>query len=259
MKKIFTVLFFAVFCLLMLNVTKATDMPTSCNSTGGVNVCARSTGNTVGEWELANGTVSPEYQTSCASGLTSLYPYTWYSQLMMGASVLCYNAQKWLPVCKDDTASAKAGWYYPNGSLLRAMTCNQWAVQKKPVACTMEYAPVCWAVQVQCIKAPCNPIPQTFANSCELKAQDNATLLYVGECKWDLKAGEWFVYDSIAKVLDTSYLVWHYTPIQAANYTQTIIDKIDAILEKSKMTKLAYDKHIQLKRFLQIYISLGQK
>lgn len=32
--------------------------------------------------------------------------------------------------------------------------------------CTMQYAPVCGEVQVQCIKAPCPPIKQTFGNSC---------------------------------------------------------------------------------------------
>ena len=33
-------------------------------------------------------------------------------------------------------------------------------------ACTMEYAPVCASVQVQCITTPCNPVKQTFSNSC---------------------------------------------------------------------------------------------
>lgn len=39
-----------------------------------------------------------------------------------------------------------------------------------PTICTMEYAPVCGSVQVQCIKAPCNPVKQTFGNSCMAKA-----------------------------------------------------------------------------------------
>ena len=39
---------------------------------------------------------------------------------------------------------------------------------------------------------------------------------------------------------------------------QTIIDKIDAKLKVSKMQKWAYDKHIQLKRFLQTYMSIVQ-
>jgi peptidoglycan hydrolase-like protein with peptidoglycan-binding domain len=33
-----------------------------------------------------------------------------------------------------------------------------------PIACTKEYKPVCGAKQVVCIKAPCNPIQQTYGN-----------------------------------------------------------------------------------------------
>ncbi len=33
--------------------------------------------------------------------------------------------------------------------------------------CTTEVAPVCGELQIQCIKAPCLPIKQTFANRCE--------------------------------------------------------------------------------------------
>ncbi len=52
-----------------------------------------------------------------------------------------------------------------------------------PVACTMEYAPVCASVQVQCIKAPCPPINQTFGNRCTMRANSLAKFLYDGECK----------------------------------------------------------------------------
>ena len=34
------------------------------------------------------------------------------------------------------------------------------------VMCTMEYQPVCAAHQVQCIKAPCYPVYQTYGNAC---------------------------------------------------------------------------------------------
>lgn len=33
--------------------------------------------------------------------------------------------------------------------------------------CAEIYAPVCASVQVQCVKAPCYPVKQTFGNSCE--------------------------------------------------------------------------------------------
>jgi hypothetical protein len=49
-------------------------------------------------------------------------------------------------------------------------------------ACTMEYAPVCGSVQVQCIMAPCNPIRETFSNSCMARAV-NATNVTSGSCE----------------------------------------------------------------------------
>lgn len=51
-----------------------------------------------------------------------------------------------------------------------------------PVACTMEYAPVCGSVQVQCIRAPCDPVRQTFGNACVARAA-GATNITPGECE----------------------------------------------------------------------------
>ena len=33
--------------------------------------------------------------------------------------------------------------------------------------CTEEYMPVCGEKEVQCITAPCYPVPETFTNACE--------------------------------------------------------------------------------------------
>lgn len=52
--------------------------------------------------------------------------------------------------------------------------------------CTMEYAPVCASVQVQCIKAPCPAIEQTFWNTCQMNANPLAKFLYEWEC-WNPK------------------------------------------------------------------------
>ncbi len=38
--------------------------------------------------------------------------------------------------------------------------------QRKSDFCTKIYKPVCGLVEIQCIKAPCNPIRETFGNSC---------------------------------------------------------------------------------------------
>lgn len=55
---------------------------------------------------------------------------------------------------------------------------------KEPKVCTREYMPVCAEVQIQCIKAPCYPIRQTFSNKCELESNSLATYLYDWECLW---------------------------------------------------------------------------
>lgn len=56
---------------------------------------------------------------------------------------------------------------------------------KNPQKCDKITSPVCWEIQVQCIKAPCYPIEQTFSNQCELEKNNLATFLYAGKCVWD--------------------------------------------------------------------------
>lgn len=49
--------------------------------------------------------------------------------------------------------------------------------------CIEIYQPVCAKVNVQCIKAPCPPIEQTFSNSCKA-CQNSLVESYIkGECK----------------------------------------------------------------------------
>lgn len=38
--------------------------------------------------------------------------------------------------------------------------------QRKADVCAEIYQPVCATVQIQCVKAPCDPVRQTFENSC---------------------------------------------------------------------------------------------
>lgn len=63
--------------------------------------------------------------------------------------------------------------------------CNDTKEEDNVSFCTMEYAPVCAEVQVQCIKEPCDPIQQTFGNKCMMEANSLATFLYTGECNDD--------------------------------------------------------------------------
>jgi len=56
------------------------------------------------------------------------------------------------------------------------------SVFAEPMMCTMDYTPVCGKAQVQCIKAPCYPIYQTYGNKCSLNADKKATYVKDGEC-----------------------------------------------------------------------------
>lgn len=125
----------------------------------------------------------------------------------------------------------------------------------EPVACTMEYAPVCAKVQVQCVTTPCEPVYETFGNACTMNANKNATFAYNGECKEWVRIWELYLYNKMSTFLDNSYFVWQFTPLQAVNYTQWIITKIDNKLQVSKMKQWSYNKHLQLKRWLQAYIT----
>ena len=71
--------------------------------------------------------------------------------------------------CWPDTNSDFEEWVTPG---------DDW----EATVCTMEYAPVCASVQVQCIKAPCPPVEQTFGNKCMMNANKLATFLHDGEC-----------------------------------------------------------------------------
>ena len=49
--------------------------------------------------------------------------------------------------------------------------------------CVQVYAPVCAEVQIQCITTPCNPIKETFSNSCEACKNQLVSSYTAGECK----------------------------------------------------------------------------
>jgi peptidoglycan hydrolase-like protein with peptidoglycan-binding domain len=51
-----------------------------------------------------------------------------------------------------------------------------------PVACTKEYRPVCGSKPIVCVTTPCDPIPTTYGNKCEMTA-DGASFLYEGQCR----------------------------------------------------------------------------
>lgn len=207
----------------------------------------------VKEWELTNGTVSPQYQRQCLPGLQTINPY---ADNRVGGWMLCYDPAKGTPVCQP----AAKGWYpaegryYPNGDLLRMMECYN----QEPVFCTMQYEPVCASVAVQCIKAPCPAQLQTFWNSCMMNANPLATYLYDWVCVAEdisgLEPWEWYVYNEIKKLLDKSYDIWKLSTPASILYTETIVEKVDALLWDSTILSFKRHKYEQIRRFLQIYI-----
>ncbi|MBR9677520.1 hypothetical protein GOV04_05240 [Candidatus Woesearchaeota archaeon] len=64
---------------------------------------------------------------------------------------------------------------------------NTTVVNDRPTVCTMDYTPVCAKVDVQCIKAPCPPISQTFSNKCEAEAAGGFDITD-GECQFECDA-----------------------------------------------------------------------
>lgn len=52
--------------------------------------------------------------------------------------------------------------------------------EEKP--CTREYVPVCGEVDVRCVKAPCNPVKQTFSNRC-MAENAGAKNIIEGKCQ----------------------------------------------------------------------------
>ncbi len=47
--------------------------------------------------------------------------------------------------------------------------------------CTTDYSPVCGAHPVQCIKAPCYPVYQTYSNACMME-RESASFIHSGTC-----------------------------------------------------------------------------
>jgi len=54
--------------------------------------------------------------------------------------------------------------------------------QRNAEVCTQEYKPVCGTVEVQCITEPCEPVKQTFSNSCFACGNSLTESYTPGEC-----------------------------------------------------------------------------
>jgi hypothetical protein len=88
-------------------------------------------------------------------------------------------------VCPDGSSVGRTG---PNcefspcpGGNNQQTACS--AQSRQGDVCSQIYDPVCATVQIQCVKAPCNPVQQTFANACEACHNPLVSGYVAGECK----------------------------------------------------------------------------
>lgn len=56
------------------------------------------------------------------------------------------------------------------------------AESRKAEICAQVYDPVCATVNIQCVKAPCDPVKQTFSNKCEACKNQLVSDYTKGEC-----------------------------------------------------------------------------
>lgn len=94
------------------------------------------------------------------------------------ASACGPEAEVCMDVCSMVCTGPASEYLPPEESV--AIECSP--ESKKVDLCTMDYTPVCGLVEVQCIKAPCDLVPQTFGNACGACSQGNVISYTEGEC-----------------------------------------------------------------------------
>lgn len=98
--------------------------------------------------------------------------------------------------------------------------------------CTLQYAPVCAQVQVQCIRAPCPPIEQTFWNACS--AWENP-ILYTWECSEYINADTLKKYEEKSSFIDG---VISNIPVKTL---QRLSEKLNTLIENTKLLKIIFE------------------
>lgn len=101
---------------------------------------------------------------SLASGYYNKNSKTWWFDANLNATPAGCN-----PACvvNGESKTAEINWMC-TGALPpppKEIPCEP--SQRNAEVCAEIYAPVCATVEIRCIRAPCDPIKETFSNSCE--------------------------------------------------------------------------------------------
>lgn len=136
----------------------------------------------------ASGTLSFDdtmMHSKFCNNVNQWYSYTNNTLTPQGVGMSTMMYCEWLPMTLENNFIITTGTSaIISGDILTITTTNNNVfvfTQNKPTACTMEYAPVCGKIEVQCIKAPCLPITQTFSNKCMAEAA-KATDITIWSC-----------------------------------------------------------------------------
>lgn len=142
-------------------------------------------------WQEASGTLSFStdrmYSKFC-NNVSQWYTYTDNTITSDGMGISTKMYCEGLPMTLEDNFDISTKWTSAvvDGDTLTITTDtkNIFTFKKEntdPIMCTMEYAPVCGEVEVQCIQAPCEPVKQTFGNACMANGA-KAKNITQGEC-----------------------------------------------------------------------------
>lgn len=121
------------------------------------------------------------------------------------------------------------------------------SVIEEPRICTMEYTPVCAEVTLQCVKAPCYPIQQTFSNTCS--AWENP-VLFQWECSSYLNTDAYSKYESKREAVQKILSELNINILEKMN--ESLDQKIEAVklsriaveVQKERITKYAFIKSV---------------
>lgn len=102
---------------------------------------------------------------SLAPGYYNINSKTWWFDANLNATRPGCN-----PACviSEETKTAEINWRCTGAKPddeTKVTLCT--ATQRDAEVCMQVIQPVCATVQIQCIRAPCNPVQQTFNNACE--------------------------------------------------------------------------------------------